>query len=51
MYIGHSNNIERRIKEHNTGKTKSTKANLSLKIVHTEKSWVNYCGIKWQFIS
>ena len=36
MYIGHSNNIERRIKEHNSGKTKSTKAYIPWKLVHTE---------------
>ena len=36
MYIGHSNNIERRIKEHNSGKTKSTKAYIPWKLVHKE---------------
>jgi putative endonuclease len=36
-YIGHTNHIDRRIQEHNTGNTKSTKAFAPWKLVYTEK--------------
>ncbi len=32
-YIGHTNNIERRLSEHNSGQTKSTKAYIPWKLV------------------
>ena len=35
-YIWMTNNIERRLQRHNEWKTKSTKAYLPLKIIHTE---------------
>lgn len=36
-YIGYTEDIEKRLKEHNRGKTKSTKAYKPYKIVHTEQ--------------
>ena len=35
-YTGHTQNLENRLKEHNTGKTKSTKANIPYEIVFYE---------------
>jgi putative endonuclease len=35
-YIGHTNNLEKRLIEHNSGKTKSTKAYLPWEVIHTE---------------
>jgi len=35
-YIGHTNNIYKRLKRHNSGQVKSTKPYLPWKIVHTE---------------
>ncbi len=35
-YVGQTDNLERRINEHNKGKVKSTKGMCPLKIVHTE---------------
>ena len=35
-YIGTSNDVEKRLKEHNFGKTKSTKAYRPLKLVYRE---------------
>ena len=37
MYVGMSINYENRLKEHNSGKTKSTKAFIPWKIIHTEE--------------
>ena len=36
LYVGHTNNIERRIKEHTEGKIKSTKERRPLTIIHCE---------------
>lgn len=36
-YIGITNNLKRRIKQHNAGKTKSTKAKRPWKLVYSEK--------------
>ena len=35
-YIGHTNNMEYRLWQHNTGKVKSTKGYLPWKIIYTE---------------
>ena len=35
-YIGSTNNLERRINEHNTGKVKSTKSRVPLNVVYRE---------------
>jgi len=35
-YIGHSSDIGNRLKQHNSGKVKSTKANKPWKVVYTE---------------
>lgn len=35
-YVGMSSGIEKRLKEHNAGKTKSTKAFVPWKVIHTE---------------
>ncbi len=35
-YIGHTNNLDERLKRHNSGKVKSTKPYLPWKIIHTE---------------
>ena len=35
-YVGMSNNVLRRLNEHNSGKVRSTKSFLPWKIVHTE---------------
>jgi len=37
IYIGLTNNIERRIKEHNAGRNRSTKAYRPWKIIQTDK--------------
>jgi putative endonuclease len=36
-YTGHTENLERRLKEHNNGKTRSLKAYLPLYIIYTEE--------------
>uniref|UniRef100_A0A832DFW2 GIY-YIG nuclease family protein n=1 Tax=Ignavibacterium album TaxID=591197 RepID=A0A832DFW2_9BACT len=36
-YVGYSNNLERRLKEHNSGKSEYTKKYLPWKIVYTEE--------------
>jgi len=36
-YIGISDNIEKRLREHNSGKTKSIKHRLPFELVHSEK--------------
>ena len=36
FYYGHTKNLEVRLKEHNSGKTKSTKANIPYQIVFYE---------------
>lgn len=35
-YIGHTNDLSKRLKEHNSGKTRSTKAYMPWKIVYRE---------------
>jgi len=35
-YVGMTNNLERRLKEHNSGKMKSTKAFIPWEIIYTE---------------
>jgi len=37
LYVGFTENIERRLKEHNSGKTKSTKGYVPWNLVHTEE--------------
>jgi putative endonuclease len=46
-YIGHTKNLDRRIKEHNTGRVKSTKAGLPWRLIaykeysfRSEARWV-----------
>jgi putative endonuclease len=36
-YIGHTNNIDRRFKEHNAGRVKSTRAGVPWRIVASKK--------------
>ena len=36
LYIGQTNNLENRIKRHNTGQVSSTKNRRPLKIIHSE---------------
>jgi putative endonuclease len=36
IYIGHTENIEVRLKEHNSGKNSSTKNRIPLKLIHYE---------------
>ena len=36
LYIGHTNNIERRLSYHNNGYSKSTKNGIPWKLIHTE---------------
>ena len=36
-YLGHTNNLERRIKEHNNGETRSIKAYIPYKLVYVER--------------
>lgn len=36
-YVGHTDKLDRRIREHNSGKTRSTKAYIPWKLVYTEK--------------
>ena len=36
-YVGHTSDLEKRLKEHNTGRTKSTKAYAPWKVVHLEE--------------
>ena len=36
-YVGSTSNIEQRFKDHQSGKTKSTKGYRPLKVIHTEK--------------
>ncbi len=36
-YIGHSEDVEKRLSEHNSAKTKSTKAYVPWKIIYTEE--------------
>ncbi|MDN4166528.1 GIY-YIG nuclease family protein [Cytophagales bacterium LB-30] len=37
IYVGMTNNIERRLKEHNEGKNKSTKAYVPFKLIYFEE--------------
>jgi len=37
FYIGHTEDIQRRLLEHNTGKSTSTKSGVQWKIVYTEQ--------------
>ncbi|CUT04545.1 GIY-YIG nuclease family protein [Candidatus Chrysopegis kryptomonas] len=36
-YIGHTKNVERRLREHNLGRVKSTKCRRPFKLIYTEK--------------
>ena len=36
LYTGHTENLKRRLEEHNSGKTKSTKANIPYELVFYE---------------
>ena len=36
-YVGMSENVNRRIKEHNTGKVRSTKSRIPFKLIYVEK--------------
>ena len=36
-YIGHTENLEKRLRQHNSGKTRSLKAYLPFEIIHSEK--------------
>jgi putative endonuclease len=36
LYKGHTNDVEKRLKEHNNGKTKSTKGYIPWKLVYFE---------------
>ena len=36
-YIGFTHNLERRLTEHNSGKVKSTKNRIPLKVIYTEE--------------
>ena len=36
IYVGFSSNVEKRLKEHNAGKTKSTKGFRPWKVIYTE---------------
>lgn len=36
LYKGHTDDVEKRLKEHNTGKTKSTKGYIPWKLVYIE---------------
>ena len=36
FYVGSSENVERRFQEHNTGKSKSTRAGVPWLLIHTE---------------
>ena len=35
-YTGHTENLEKRLREHNSGKTRSLKAHLPIRIVYSE---------------
>lgn len=37
LYIGITNNLERRIQEHNSGQNKSTKSRTPFRLIHQEK--------------
>ena len=37
FYIGTTNNVQRRLKEHNSGKSKSTKSRIPFKLIYKEK--------------
>lgn len=36
-YVGYTNNIERRLNDHNSGKVKSTKNRTPFVVIHTEQ--------------
>ena len=36
-YVGHTDNLRKRLKQHNAGMTKSTKAYIPWKIIYTEE--------------
>ena len=36
IYVGHTNNIERRLREHNSGKTKSIRPFIPFKLIYIE---------------
>ena len=35
-YVGHTNNLKRRLQQHNSGKVRSTKHRVPLKLIYTE---------------
>ena len=37
IYVGHTNNLERRITEHNAGKTRSTKPYIPFELIYSEE--------------
>jgi len=37
LYVGLTNDIHRRLREHNDGKTRSTRARRPLKLIHSEE--------------
>ncbi len=45
-YVGQTDNIKRRLKEHNNGKVKSTKALRPLRLIYTEKYYLREESLK-----
>ncbi len=45
-YTGHTNDIERRLKEHNSGKTKSIKLYTPFELIYIEKYFTRADAIK-----
>ncbi|MBU1100699.1 MAG: GIY-YIG nuclease family protein [Bacteroidetes bacterium] len=41
FYVGHTNNMERRVFEHNSGQTKSTKPGIPWELVYTKEFQTN----------
>ena len=37
VYVGSANNVEKRLKQHNSGQVTSTKSRRPYKLIHTEK--------------
>lgn len=51
FYIGYRSNIDTRLKQHNSGMTKSTKSKIPWKIVHTENfETLNEAVIRERFL-
>jgi len=40
LYIGHTNNLKRRLEEHNQGLVQSTKSRRPFKLLYYEASWI-----------